>query len=383
MSDEIRSFTIEITEQAISDLQARLAMTRWPEAETPDDWSQGIPLAYTKEIVQYWQNDYDMQRLATRLNAYDNFLTEIDGLDIHFMHIRSSHEHAKPLLLSHGWPGSVVEFLKVIDPLTEPQEHGLDTADAYHLVIPSLPGFGFSGKPTETGWSIPKFAEVFSKLMIRLGYEKYLAQGGDWGALVTSMIGAQDPEHCAGIHVNMVVSPPDPNAEDLTELEIDALKGIQYYQDWDSGYSKQQSTRPQTLGYGLVDSPTGQAAWILEKFWAWTDCNGHPENVLTKDEMLANISIYWFTNSAASSGRLYWHSFGRATDLPEVLVPMGGAIYPKEIFRSSRRWAEMRYKNIIHWSEQPKGGHFAAFEQPEAFLADIRDCFRPIRQATC
>ena len=378
MSDEIRPFTIEITEQAISDLQARLAMTRWPEAETPDDWSQGIPLAYTKEIVQYWQNDYDMQRLATRLNAYDNFLTEIDGLDIHFMHIRSSHEHAKPLLLSHGWPGSVVEFLKVIDPLTEPQEHGLDTADAYHLVIPSLPGFGFSGKPTETGWSIPKFAEVFSKLMIRLGYEKYLAQGGDWGALVTSMIGAQDPEHCAGIHVNMVVSPPDPNAEDLTELEIDALKGIQYYQDWDSGYSKQQSTRPQTLGYGLVDSPTGQAAWILEKFWAWTDCNGHPENVLTKDEMLDNVMVYWLNAAGASSGRIYWESFGSGLGGAQIHVPMGGTIFPKEIFRTSKRFAENVFTNIVYWDEKDTGGHFAAFEQPEVFVGELRGCFSQI-----
>ena len=374
MSD-VKPYTIKIGEEAIADLRMRLANTRWPEAETPDDWSQGIPLAYTKEICSYWHDQYDMQRLAKRLNAYDNFITEIDGVDIHFIHVRSSHDNAKPLLLTHGWPGSVVEFLKVIGPLTEPQEHGGDPSDAFHLVIPSLAGFGFSGKPTVTGWGTQKIASAWSKLMARLGYDRYLAQGGDWGAIVTTGIGMVDTEHCAGLHVNMVVAPPDPTAEDLTELEKSALEGWQYYQDWDSGYSKQQSTRPQTLGYGLVDSPVGQAAWILEKFWAWMDCDGHPENILSKDELLDNVMVYWLNAAGASSARIYWESFGSALGEWQVALPMGGTIYPKEIFRTSRRFAEQRYSNIVYWSERDSGGHFAAFEQPEIFVSELRQCF--------
>lgn len=374
MSD-IRPFTIELTETLIQDLRQRLTLTRWPEAETPDDWSQGIPLAYTREVVEYWQDQYDMQRLATRLNHYNNFVTEIDGLDIHFLHIRSERPDAKPLLLTHGWPGSVVEFLNVIEPLTNPEA---PDADAYHVVIPSLPGFGFSGKPTTPGWGVQKIARVWATLMARLSYDKYLAQGGDWGAMVTSAIGAVDSDHCAGIHLNMVVAPPDPNAEDLTAKELDALQGWQYYQDWDSGYSKQQSTRPQTLGYGLVDSPAGQAAWILEKFWAWTDCNGHPENAITRDEMLDNVMVYWVNAAGASSARIYWESFGSGLGDTQIAVPMGGTIYPKEIFRTSRRFAENVYTHIIHWSERDSGGHFAAFEQPQIFVAEVRECFGKI-----
>ena len=377
MSD-IRPFEVQIDASVVEDLLARLNATRWPEAETPDDWSQGIPLAYTQAVVAYWRSDYDMQRLATRLNAYDNFLTEIDDVDVHFLHVRSPDDSARPLLLTHGWPGSVVEFLKVIGPLTDPAAHGLE-GEAFHLVIPSLPGFGFSGKPTQPGWSVQKIAGAWAQLMARLGYDRYLAQGGDWGALVTSAIGAGDPEHCAGIHLNMVVAPPDPGADDLTELELSALQGIQYYQDWDSGYSKQQSTRPQTLGYALVDSPAGQAAWILEKFWAWTDCDGHPENVLSRDELLDNVMVYWLNAAGASSGRLYWESFGRGLDGAQVAVPMGGTIFPKEIFRTSRRFAEKVYTNIVYWSERDAGGHFAAFEQPEQFISEVRSCFRLMR----
>ncbi len=375
MSD-IRPFEITISEDTIADLRERLSRTRWPEAETPDDWSQGIPLAYTQSIVQYWQDSYDMQRLAKRLNAYPNFLTEIDGLDIHFMHIQSSQADAKPLLLTHGWPGSVVEFLNVIGPLTEPSKHGAEAnTQAYHLVIPSLPGFGFSGKPTKPGWGTTKIGETWAKLMQRLGYDNYFAQGGDWGAIVTSAIGRVDPEHCRAIHLNMIVAPPDPAADDLTELELSGLQGLQYYQDWDSGYSKQQSTRPQTLGYALVDSPAGQAAWILEKFWAWTDCNGDPESVLSRDEMLDNVMVYWVNAAAASSARLYWESFGGALGAEPVQVPMGGTVFPKEIFRTSKRFAERVYPNIIYWSERSNGGHFAAFEQPEVFVEEVRNCF--------
>jgi pimeloyl-ACP methyl ester carboxylesterase len=375
---QVRAFRVEIGDDVIDDLKRRLAATRWPERETPQDWSQGIPLAYTQKVVNYWQHDYDMGRLADRLNAYDNFLTEIDGVDIHFIHVRSPYAAAKPLVLTHGWPGSVVEFLKVIEPLTKPEEHGGRVEDAFHLVIPSLPGFGFSGKPSTTGWGVEKIAEVWSELMQRLGYDRYLAQGGDWGAIVTTAIGRSDEKHCAGIHLNMVIAPPDPSLDDLTALEKSAIEGWQYYQDWDSGYSKQQSTRPQTMGYALVDSPAGQAAWILEKFWAWTDCDGDPENVLSRDEMLDNVMVYWINAAGASSGRIYWESFGGALGGSQVHVPMGGTIFPKEIFRTSRRFAEKVYTRIVHWHEEDQGGHFAAFEQPDIFVDEVRDCFRSI-----
>jgi pimeloyl-ACP methyl ester carboxylesterase len=279
----ITPFKIAVSHDHVADLQQRIKNTRWPDAETTHDWSQGVPLAYVQELVTYWGSDYDHQRLATRLNAYDNFKTTLLGLGIHFMHIKSSSPQARPLLLTHGWPGSVVEFLKVIEPLTEPQKHGGKAEDAFHLVIPSLPGYGFSDKPTTTGWSVEKTADAWAELMARLGYPRYFAQGGDWGAVVTSHVGRRDPEHCLGIHLNMVTVPPDASASDLTDIERSALAGWQFYQESDSGYSKQQATRPQTLGYGLVDSPSGQAAWIVEKFYQWMDCQGHPENVVSRD----------------------------------------------------------------------------------------------------
>ena len=252
-------------------------------------------------------------------------------------------------------------------------------ATLFTSVCPSLPGYGFSDKPAETGWNVQKIADTWSALMVRLGYERYVAQGGDWGAMVTTCIGQQDPDHCAAIHLNMPIVPPDPaTLEDLTDTEKAAMAGMQHYQEWDSGYSKQQSTRPQTLGYGLADSPSGQAAWILEKFWAWTDCNGHPENVLTRDELLDNVMLYWLTDSAASSARLYWESF-RNPPMAAVQVPVGASIFPKEIFRSSRRWAEKHFDGLLHWNELDKGGHFAAFEQPEVFVEEIRTCFRSLR----
>ena len=378
---ELVPFTIAISDEAVADLKQRLALTRWPEAETTGDWNQGAPLTYVQELAEYWAGDYDHQRLANQLNAYPNFKTELMGLDIHFLHIRSSNEEARPLLLTHGWPGSIVEFLKVIAPLTEPQNHGGKAEDAFHLVIPSLPGFGFSGKPTETGWGVQKTADAWAALMARLGYDKYFAQGGDWGAIVTSHIGRQDPAHCLGIHINMVVVPPDATATDLTDIERSALAGWQFYQEWDSGYSKQQATRPQTLGYGLVDSPTGQAAWIVEKFYQWMDCNGHPENIVSRDELLDNIMVYWLNGAGASSARIYWESFGAAAAnaLP-VEVPMGASVFPKEIFRTSQRFASAVYKNIVFWQDKDAGGHFAAFEQPATFVSEVRDCFAGMPQ---
>jgi pimeloyl-ACP methyl ester carboxylesterase len=376
----IKPFRIAVGDDVLNDLKSRLRNTRWPEAELVDDWSQGAPLHWIKEICGYWAEDYDWRRREASLNRFAQFTTEIDGLDIHYVHARSPHADAMPLIITHGWPGSIVEFHKVIEPLTNPTAHGGTAADAFHVVCPSLPGFGFSAKPTTTGWGVDHIATAWVRLMDRLGYTRYGAQGGDWGSAVTTSIGAQDPAHCAGIHITLAMaSAPKTNGEPTPE-EARALAGIKHYADWDSGYSKQQSTRPQTVGYGLTDSPAGQAAWILEKFWAWTDCDGHPENVLGRDELLDNLMLYWVTATAASSARLYWQSFGpgrRATH--QVNVPTGVAVFPKEIVTPVRRWMEGRYTDIRHWSEMPKGGHFAAFEQPELFVGDVRAYFRKLR----
>ncbi|MEC8347636.1 MAG: epoxide hydrolase [Pseudomonadota bacterium] len=373
---DISPFVISISDEQITDLKNRIANTRWPDAETTSGWNQGVPLAYVKELVQYWGEQYDQQRLANRLNAFDNFKTNLLGLNIHFMHIKSSNPNARPLLLTHGWPGSVVEFLKVIGPLTEPQEHGGTADDAFHLVIPSLPGYGFSDKPQATGWGVEKIADAWSTLMARLGYSQYFAQGGDWGSVITSYIARQDPEHCLGIHINMGIVAPDPNAENLTANELSIMAGWKYYQDWDSGYSKQQATRPQTLGYGLVDSPSGQAAWIVEKFYQWMDCGGHPENIVSRDELLDNIMVYWLTGSGASSARLYWESFGGGEGREQpVSIPMGATISAKDIFRTSERFASRVFTNIVYWKDKEEGGHFAAFEQPNAFVSELRECF--------
>ncbi|MCP3985014.1 MAG: epoxide hydrolase 1 [bacterium] len=378
MSD-IQPFRISASDEQLDDLHRRLRNTRWPEAETPDDWSQGIPLAYTQEVCAYWAEKYDWRTREASLNRFDQFKTGIDGLGIHFIHQRSPHQDALPLVMTHGWPGSIVEFQKVIDPLTNPTAHGGNAADAFHVVCPSLPGFGFSDKPTGPGWGVPKIAAAWAELMPKLGYSNYVAQGGDWGAMVTTAIGIQDPENCRGIHLNMPIVAPDPETmTELTELEQAALASMQHYQEKDSGYSKQQSTRPQTLAYGLTDSPAGQAAWILEKFWSWTDCDGHPENALTRDEMLDNVMLYWLPATGASSARLYWESFNQVNMEP-VTIPVGCSIFPKEIFLCSRRWAEKRFTNLVHWNELKRGGHFAAFEQPTTFVEELRTCFRPLR----
>ncbi len=379
MSDVVTPFRIDIPETDLVDLRERLQRTRWPDPETPDDWSQGIPLAYVQELVAYWRDRYDWRRAEALLNGFEQFRTTIDDVGIHFLHVRSENPDATPLLMTHGWPGSVMEFHKVIGPLVDPVAHGGDAADAFHVVCPSLPGYGFSDKPTRPGWGVEKIAEAWDALMRRLGYASYMGQGGDWGAIVTTMIAIQNKGACRGIHLNMPIAPPDPETmNDLTPAEQSALAGMQHYQDWDSGYSKQQSTRPQTLGYGLADSPAGQAAWIIEKFWSWMDCDGHPENVLSKDELLDNVMIYWLNNAGASSARLYWESFSNL-DLTPVTLPAGLTVFPKEIFRTSRRWADKRFSNIVHFSEQDKGGHFAAFERPEVFVDEVRSTLRAMR----
>ena len=383
MSATISPFTVAIDEATLQDLSNRLANTRWPEQETCADWSQGMPLQYTRELADYWANAYNWRRFERRLNEWPQFKTGIDGIDIHFIHRRSPEPNALPLIISHGWPGSGAEFSKVIDALADPVAHGGRAEDAFHVVAPSLPGFGFSGKPTTTGTTVEKIGGMWGQLMARLGYERYVAQGGDWGSMITQSMGQTETDHCAGIHINMPIVAPDPETmADLSPLEHSALEGMAHYSEWDSGYSKQQSTRPQTLAYGLADSPVGQMAWVVEKFYAWTDCEKgggkHPEHVLTKDELLDNVMLYWLNNIAASSARLYWESFNRPNMEP-IHIPVGCSIFPKEIFRSSRRWAEQRFSNLIHWNELDKGGHFAALEQPELFLKEVQNCFRSLR----
>jgi pimeloyl-ACP methyl ester carboxylesterase len=377
MSDEIRPFTIDVPDELLDDLRRRLHATRWPDREVVDDWSQGIPLAYVRDVCEHWADTYDWRARESALNRFDQYVTEVAGLDVHFVHQRSPHPDALPLLITHGWPGSIVEFHKVIEPLVDPTAHGGDAADAFHVIAPSLPGFAFSGKPTEPGWGVEKIADVWAELMSRLGYERFVAQGGDWGSAVTWAIGAQHPDRCTAIHVTLTMS-AGPQAAPETAEEMHALERLKHYVDWDSGYSTQQKSRPQTVGYGLADSPAGQAAWILEKFWSWTDCDGHPEHVLTRDELLDNVMLYWVTNSATSSARIYWESFGRAAR-QTVGVPCGVSVYPKEIVPPVRQWVEAIATDIRYWAEHDRGGHFAAFEVPDTFVADLRAFARPFR----
>jgi pimeloyl-ACP methyl ester carboxylesterase len=386
MDAEVTPFQIAIPERQLRDLRQRLKRARWPDPETVDDWSQGVPLSYTKELCGYWMKGYDWRKIEARLNALPQFRTEIDGLGIHFVHVHSPRPDALPLIITHGWPGSIVEFLKVIGPLTDPAAHGGDAADAFHVVCPSLPGYGFSDKPTRPGWNVERIASVWIRLMARLGYERYGAQGGDWGTSITTSIGQQDPEHVVGIHLNPPIAAPDPATfDDLTEAEREALASLEYAGEWESGYAMQQATRPQTGGYGLVDSPVSLCAWIIEKFRSWTDCDGHPENVFTRDELLDNVMLYWLPGTGASSARLYWESFKQISEwftqstADTVEVPTGCSIFPKEVPRPSRRWAAKRYTDIRYWNELAKGGHFAAFEQPELFVNEVCSFFRLVR----
>jgi pimeloyl-ACP methyl ester carboxylesterase len=372
---QIRPFTLAVAQNQLDDLAARIDRTRWPEKEAVADWSQGVPLAALQDLVGYWRKGYDWRACEARLNALGQHVTEIDGLDIHFLHVRSPHRDALPLIITHGWPGSVIEFMGVIEALANPE----DPAQAFHVVAPSLPGFGFSGKPAATGWGVEKIATAWGELMTRLGYTRWVAQGGDWGSAVTTAIGVQQPAGCAGIHLNMPVARPLP--EDLanpTPGELKTLAALKHYQDWDSGYSKQQSTRPQTLGYGLVDSPVGQAAWIFEKMWAWTDNQGSPFDALPRDQILDNIMLYWLPATGASSARLYWESFG-AFAPHEIELPVAVSAFPKEILPTPRKWAERNFKNLVHWGELDKGGHFAAWEQPELFVQELRTAFALMR----
>lgn len=371
----IEPFTLAIPQSQIDDLNERLDRTRWAEKEPVDDWSQGTPLAALQELVAYWRNGYDWRRCEGRLNALGQFKTVIDGVEIHFLHIRSQHPGAMPLIMTHGWPGSVIEFMGVIEGLVNPA----DQAQAFDLVLPSLPGFGFSGKPAVTGWGVEKIGRAWGELMARLGYSRWVAQGGDWGSAVTTAIAVQKVEGCAGIHLNMPIGRPEP--EDLanpTPAELKALGALKHYQDWDSGYSTQQRTRPQTVGYGLVDSPVGLAGWIFEKMWAWTDNAGSPYDALSRDQILDNIMLYWLPANGASSARLYWESFGSFAPQP-IELPVAVSAFPKEILPTPRKWAERNYTDLIHWGDMDKGGHFAAWEQPEAFVSELRTAFGKLR----
>jgi pimeloyl-ACP methyl ester carboxylesterase len=375
-------FRIEVPDAELTELTDRLRRTRWPDAEPVGDWSQGVPLAYLRDLCEYWATEYDWRATERRLNAFPQFRTEIDGVGIHFLHVRSPHENALPLVLTHGWPGSVLEFEKAIGPLTEPD----DPADAFHVVVPSLPGYGFSDRPTEPGWTVRRIAAAWRELMARLGYERYGAQGSDWGTSVTTSMGQQDTGQLAGIHVMPPIAAPDPATfDDLTPAEEAALADLRHAEAHESGYAEQMTTKPQTVGYALTDSPAGLCAWIVEKFASWTDSGGRPETVLTRDEMLDDITLYWLTRTATSSARLYWESFrevgewfSKATE-DTVPVPTGCSIFPKEMPRPSRRWAANRYTDIRHWGEPARGGHFAAFEQPHLFVNELRTFFRMVR----
>jgi pimeloyl-ACP methyl ester carboxylesterase len=378
----ITPFSYHAPKSALDDLKQRLTHTRWPDRETVTDWSQGVPLSKLRALVEYWRTSYDWRRFEAGLNSLAQFRTEIDGLNIHFLHVRSRHANALPIIITHGWPGSVIEFFKVIDPLTNPTAHGGRAEDAFHVVAPSLPGFAFSDKPAERGWNASRIAKAWSELMGRLGYTRYVAQGGDWGSVVTSTLAQQKPPGIVGIHLNMPIVSPDPiPTSGLSAAEQRAVEAFRRFQTDGFGYFLEQSTRPQTIGYALEDSPVGQAAWIYEKFHDWTDNTGDPESALTRDEMLDNITLYWLTNSAASSARIYFEHAGIAAknNSGVVDIPVGCSIFHREIVPAPRSWAERVFPKLVYWNELDRGGHFAAFEQPALFTKELRECFRALR----
>jgi pimeloyl-ACP methyl ester carboxylesterase len=392
----IRPFHVDIPEEELADLRRRLAATRWSDPETVPDQSQGAQLSRLQGLVRYWGTDYDWRRAEAKLNALPQFITEIDGLDIHFIHVRSRHQDALPLIVTHGWPGSVLELLKVIEPLTDPTAHGGAAQDAFHLVIPSLPGYGFSARPQAPGWDPDRIARAWDELMKRLGYTRYVAQGGDWGAVVTEAMGRQAPAGLTGIHVNLAAAvPPDveaalagagpvPAMSEQERAVFDALSA--YRKSGNSGYFAALTTRPQAVGYGLTDSPAGLAAFFLwhPGFAQWTygDDPGEPK---TKDEVLDDITLYWLTNTAASSGRLYWENRGAsptsatAMKTAEISVPVGVTVFPDDVYRPPQTWARRAYPTLTYFHEVDKGGHFAAWEQPDLFSAEIRAAFRSLR----
>src|SRR6266853_898112 len=378
---DVTPFKIHVPQAALDDLKKKLADARWPDKETVADWSQGVPLARAQALVENWRTRYDWRRVESSLNALPQFRTQIDGLGIYFIHVRSKHETALPIILTHGWPGSIIEFLQVIGPLTDPTAHGGKADEAFHVVIPSLPGFGFSDKPTEVGWRLPRIANAWAALMARLGYSRYVAQGGDWGAGVTSWMAKQREPRLAAIHLNLPIlfPPPPPPPAGYTAVEQAALAQLVKYGSDGSGYASIQGTRPQTLGYGLADSPVGQAMWIFEKFQAWSDNKGDPAEAISVDRMLDDVSLYWLTDTAASSARVYFESFAKDFARMPLELPVAVSIFKGDFFGPPKVWADQTYSKLFYWNEVPKGGHFAAFEQPRLFVAEVRNSFAQTR----
>ncbi|WP_326551890.1 epoxide hydrolase family protein [Micromonospora sp. NBC_01813] len=383
-------FRIDIPQKDLDDLHRRLSETRWPTELPGVGWSRGVPLDYLKELVEYWRTTYDWRKAEHQLNAYPQFTTEIDGENVHFLHIRSPEPTAMPLLLTHGWPGSIVEFLPSIGPLTDPAAHGGNPADAFHLVVPSIPGHGFSGPLNQTGWHIPRIAHAWAVLMSRLGYESYGAQGGDWGSFISLELGKIDPQHVAGVHVNLLLTPTSGDPAELDNLgEVDRVRldRLERYQTELSGYARLQATRPQTVSYGLHDSPVGQLAWIIEKFREWTESSNVPEDAIDRDLLLTNVMLYWLTGTAGSSAQLYYESneylgkwFTPGAREP-LTVPIGVAVATPDVTPPVRSFAERDLPTIIHWQEYDRGSHFFAMEEPDLFVHDVRLFYRSLRPA--
>jgi pimeloyl-ACP methyl ester carboxylesterase len=389
----IRPYEVDVPQGAVEDLRRRIAATRWPEPELVTDRSQGVQLAVTQELARYWLDDYDFGRVEARLNALPQFTTEIDGVDVHFVHVRSHHDDALPLIMTHGWPGSVIEQLDTVGPLTNPTAHGGTAADAFHLVLPSLPGYGFSSRPAELGWNLDRVARAWAALMERLGYTRYVAQGGDVGAGVTDTMGRLAPDGLIGIHTNLLVPAlNDPAALPAdTEAERAALAAIKTFQTSGNGYFVEQATRPQTIGYALLDSPVSLAAWMIDHDTdayykiAGAFVENTPAGNLTRDNILDNVTLYWLTRTGASAARSYWEAYGPdapgagQAPPPEVRIPAAFTTFPGEIWRTPRSWVEQSYSNVVYFNEVDRGGHFAAWEEPELFATELRGAFRALR----
>lgn len=390
----IHPFRVDIPQAALDDLRARIAATRWPDRETVPDESQGLQLAKIQALVRYWEKDYDWRKLEARLNALPQFTTEIDGIHIHFIHVRSRHPNALPLILTHGWPGSVLEFIKAIGPLTDPTAYGGKAEDAFDVVIPSIPGYGFSGRPKDLGWGPDRVARAWDVLMKRLGYTRYVSQGGDHGSVISDALARQAPAGLLGIHLTMPATVPanvvaalskgGPAPAGLSPAEKSAFDSLNTFFTKNAGYGVMMVTRPQTVGYGLSDSPVGLAAWIYDKFAQWTDSGGEPERSLTRDETLDDITLYWLTNTAVSAARFYWENnnnnfSSEAQKTSQISLPVAVTVFPGEIYRAPRSWTERAYRNLTYFHEVDQGGHFAAWEEPELFAAEVRAAFRPLR----
>ncbi|WP_404804886.1 epoxide hydrolase family protein [Metapseudomonas lalkuanensis] len=391
-ADAVRPFRADVPQSALDDLRRRLAATRWPERETVPDRSQGVQLDKLQALVRHWETGYDWRKAEAKLNAFPQFLTHIDGLDIHFIHVRSRNPNAMPLIMTHGWPGSVFELLKTIGPLTDPTAHGGSPDDAFHLVLPSIPGFGFSAKPTSTGWNPDRVARAWDSLMKRLGYTRYVSQGGDWGAIICDAMGRQAPDGLLGIHVNRIerstTIPPevakalmsgDPPPEGLGAEEREVFDEARAFLGKGFGFAAIMSTRPQTLGYSLADSPSGLAAWFYDKYGEWVLTRGEPERAFTRDEMLDNISLYWLTNTGTSSARIYWENSSSSAKPGPISIPVAVTIFPGEVYKPPRHWAARLYTNLVYFNRVDKGGHFAAWEEPELFSAEVRAAFKSMR----